>query len=137
MKELRFATRGKFLTGLDNTAMADIIFNLLIFFLLSSSFILQTGIKVNLPSSNTPEVQERRRIVVTITRDERVFLNDREVSWSGLEPELRQAVSAAQDKLVVIQGDKEISLSRTVQALDVARAAGAERLALGTKPPKQ
>ncbi|MDI6809153.1 MAG: biopolymer transporter ExbD [Candidatus Eisenbacteria bacterium] len=137
MKELRFTTRAKFLTGLDNTAMADIIFNLLIFFLLSSSFILQTGIKVNLPSSRIPEVQERRRIIVTVTRDERVFLNDKEVSWSALEPELKKAVSSARDKLVVIQGDKEISLGRTVQAMDLARSAGAERLALGTKPPKE
>ena len=134
---MKFTTKAKYLSSLDGTAMTDIIFNLMIFFLLSSSFILQTGIKVNLPLSKAPEVQERRRIVVTVTRDERVFLNDREVSWKALEPELRKAVSSAQDKLVVIQGDKELSLGRTVQAMDLARGAGAERLALATKPPKE
>jgi biopolymer transport protein ExbD len=131
---MRFTGGARFLTGMESTAMADIIFLLLIFFLLSSSFILQTGIKITLPEVTRPEAEEKQQVVVTITRDDQLFVNDRKVSWSLLRQELGRALQASATRTVIVKGDAEVSLGRTVEVMDAARELGAERLAIAAKP---
>ncbi|MBD3337184.1 MAG: hypothetical protein GF355_16855 [Candidatus Eisenbacteria bacterium] len=131
---MKFRSGLKFLSGMESTAMADIIFLLLIFFLLSSSFILQTGIKITLPEVSRPEIEERQQIVVTVTRDDQLFINDRKITWSVLRSELESALSGSTTRTVIVKGDAEVSLGRTVEIMDVARELGAERLAIAARP---
>ncbi|MBU1701151.1 MAG: biopolymer transporter ExbD [Candidatus Eisenbacteria bacterium] len=131
---MKFQTENRFLTGMESTAMADIIFLLLIFFLLSSSFILQTGIKITLPEVTQPEMEERQQIVVTVTRDDQLFVNERKITWSNLRTEMEQALSESSSRTVIVKGDAEVSLGRTVEIMDVARELGAERLAIAASP---
>jgi biopolymer transport protein ExbD len=118
---------------MESTAMADIIFLLLVFFLLSSSFILQTGIKITLPEVTRPESEERQQVVVTITRDDQVFVDDKKVSWSVLRAEMEKSLKVASSGTVIVKGDTEVSLGRTVEVMDIARELGAERLAIAAR----
>jgi biopolymer transport protein ExbD len=131
---MRFKGRTPFLSGMESTAMADIIFLLLIFFLLSSSFILQTGIKITLPEVTRPEADERQQIVVTLTRDDQVFINDKKITWSVLRSELEKSLKASASGTVIVKGDTDVSLGRTVEVMDIARELGADRLAIAARP---
>jgi len=131
---MRFKGESRFLTGMESTAMADIVFLLLIFFLLSSSFILQTGIKITLPEVSRPEVEEKQQIVVTITQDDQLFINDRKISWSQLRSELEALLKSHAAETVIVKGDADVSLGRTVEVMDVARELGAQRLAIAARP---
>lgn len=131
---MRFSEDTEYLIRLDSTAMADIIFNLLIFFLLSSSFLLDSGLQLELPKMVRPVALPAREVVVTLTRDERLFVNDTPADWSGMEAELARALEGAELRRVVIRGDRGVPLGRVVEIMDAARRSGAEALAIAANP---
>lgn len=127
---MKFSSRELPLLRFETAAMTDIVFLLLIFFLLSSSFIVQTGIKVDLPAAASPQPQDAARIVLSVTRDGAVFINEQRVQWSRIQTELESLLAESEDKLVVVRGDRELSLGQTVEVMDIARRSGAVRLAI-------
>jgi biopolymer transport protein ExbD len=138
---MKFKTGQPALLRFETAAMTDIVFLLLIFFLLSSSFIVQTGIKVDLPAATSPQPQDSARIVLSVTQDEVVFVNEKKVRWSEIQTELESLLEVSDDKLVVVRGDRQLSLGKTVEVMDIARRSGAVRLAIaadyvraGTEP---
>ncbi len=130
---MRFGKRRELISALESTAMADIIFLLLIFFLLSSSFILQTGIKVNLPKISKPEQETKKDVVVTITADEKLFVDGIPVAWENLRSRLEKKLRGG-SRVVIVKGDREVSLGRTVEVMDIARRSGARQLAIAAQP---
>lgn len=118
---------------LDGTPMSDIIFNLLIFFLLTSTFAAELGIPLDLPKAVQPSSIQAREVVVTLTRGEGLFVNDHPVGWPALETELSQALSRASDRTVVVRGDGSVPLRRVVEVMDAARRLGARSLAIAAQ----
>lgn len=131
---MRFSEETEFLMRLDSTAMADIIFNLLIFFLLSSSFLVDSGLRLELPRMVEPSPLMSREVVVTLTEGEGLFINDQPVSWPGLEIGLSGALDKARERRVVVRGDEGVPLGRVVEVMDAARRLGAEGLAIAARP---
>ena len=131
---MNFGKRRRMLSALESTAMADIIFLLLIFFLLSSSFILQTGIKIELPQVTAPEKQPPKDVEVTLTADDKVYLGDLLVPWSQLRERLGERIGESTTKTVVLKGDASVMLGRTMEVLDIARQSGAAQLAIAAQP---
>jgi len=127
---LRFRTKEPPLLRFETAAMTDIVFLLLIFFLLTSSFIVQTGIKVELPAAASPEPQEAAKVVLSVTREGDLFVNEKKVSWSEAQKELEARLVNSRDKLVVVRADRQLSLGKTVEVMDIARRSGALRLAI-------
>ena len=127
---MKFSTRELPLLRFETAAMTDIVFLLLIFFLLSSSFIVQTGIRVDLPAAASPQPQDAAMIVLSVTRDGSVFVNEQRVQWSRIQEELESLLAESEDKLVVVRGDRELSLGKTVEVMDIARRSGATKLAI-------
>jgi biopolymer transport protein ExbD len=118
---------------LDGTPMSDIIFNLLIFFLLTSTFAAEQGIPLDLPKAVQPSSIIAREVVVTLTRGEGLFVNDKPVGWPALETELSQALARASDRTVVVRGDGAVPLRRVVEVMDTARRLGARGLAIAAQ----
>ena len=112
--------------------MADIIFLLLIFFLLSSSFILRTEIPVTPPKSTSTITQQEQPVVVTVAGGGDTFIDEEKVPFTELLTALGTRLAGNPSKAVVIRGDESISLGRTVEIMDLAREAGAERIAIAT-----
>ena len=82
---MKFKRRVKIEKGMvDLTPLVNVFFLLFIFFLFTSSFIFQPGIKVSLPKAITSEVIQQEAVVVTVTKDGRIYLNDREISRGEL-----------------------------------------------------
>lgn len=134
---MRFRKKKRLMGALESTAMADIIFLLLIFFLLSSSFIMQTGIKVSLPKITQTERHMKKDVVVTITADEEVFLDGVKTPWPDFRERLQARMEAAGSKTVIVKGDEDVRLGRAVQVMDIARQVGAEQLAIAAQPLRE
>ena len=111
-------------------SMADIVLLLLIFFLLTSSYLIQPGIKVQLPKAATKEALSREKINVTITRSGTVYLEDKPVDIIRL-PYL---LGSSEDKIVLIKADRAVTVDMTVRVMDVVRRSGANRFVIATTP---
>jgi biopolymer transport protein ExbD len=130
---LRFSRREQDINRLETAAMADIVFLLLIFFLLSSSFILPTEIPVTPPESEYGDTVDDQPIVVNLARTGDIFVDDEKVPSAELGTALAARLMRSASKAVIIRGDKSIELGRLVEVMDVAKKAGAEKLALATR----
>lgn len=119
------------------TPLIDMVFLLLVFFLLTSSFVLQEGIKVDLPSAKSSEIQqEKEEIVISITKDNEIYLNQRQVDLETLSQGLVEIIKEDPNKPVVIRADKGIILEMAVKVLDIVRLSGAKRVVISTKIEK-
>jgi len=105
-------------------SFADVIFLLLIFLLISSSFITHSGIKVNLPSSTTQQNEYNRNISLTITQDDELYVDDVKVTWETLPTVLNQRLIDDPEQVVIVRADQDIALKRIVRLLDVAKLSG-------------
>jgi biopolymer transport protein ExbD len=118
----------------ESSAMADIIFLLLIFFLLSSSFVMQVGTKVSLPREARPSPLDPKHMVITLEKSGEMFLDTERVTLTELEGRLGEALAEDPERAVVVRGDEAISLGVTVEVLDLAKRMGATRVAIATRP---
>ncbi len=130
---MRFKGRMELEYGLkqiDIAPLIDIVFQLLIFFMLTSSFIMQPGIKVNLPKAVTSEVVKFENIEILITGENVTYLNGRVVTMQELETLLKQA--AKREQTILIKADKRASLGRVVEIWDLARDLGISQINIAT-----
>lgn len=115
---------------LDIAPLIDIIFLLLIFFMLTSSFIFQPGIRVNLPRAVTSEVLQKELLVVTITENNEIFINERSVG--GEELVSRITVAAKGDQPLLIKADKKANLGKVIEIWDICRQADVKQINIAT-----
>lgn len=121
-------------SGLDLTPLVDTVLNLLIFFMLSSSFAFQPGIRVRLPEAASKEEEPRQDLVLILTRDQRLYLNDDPLEVGDLGSRLQEYLRGREDAAVIIRADREVLHGAVVEIMDVAKAAGATRIAIATEP---
>ncbi|MEE9289118.1 MAG: biopolymer transporter ExbD [Bacteroidota bacterium] len=131
---MKFKSEQKLLTTFSFSSLTDIVFLLLIFFLLSSSFVFQPGVKVQLPKAETSEPQSDRSLVITLTEQGAIFLNTERVELRELGPKLAALLFRMPEQVVVLKADRTVSLQQTVQVIDVAKAVGATRFLIATQP---
>jgi biopolymer transport protein ExbD len=115
------------------TSLIDIVFLLLVYFLLTTNFMVEEGIKIKLPQAKASAPQTEEVITVYVDREGRAFLGTEEVSFSLLFDRLKQMIGRQENKLVVIRADRAVILNKAVRVMDVAKAAGAGRLCLATE----
>jgi len=130
---MKFSTQLKPLSVFSHSSLTDIVFLLLIFFLLSSSFVVQSGIKIQLPKSIAAEQETLRQIVVTVTEKGVIYLNDKQVGAETLGGQLAPLLERDRDKVVIIKADQMVSLQNAVQVMDIAKGVGAKRLVIATQ----
>ncbi|MEW6618894.1 MAG: biopolymer transporter ExbD [bacterium] len=129
---MEFERRKRISQHLDIAPLIDIVFLLLIFFMLTANFIMQPGIKITLPQAKTSQPQEER-IVVFIGENSQIYLNEKQVDISLLEDALKLKLQEVQKKTVVIKADKKIDLGLAVKVMDIAKGAGADALTISTE----
>ncbi len=105
---------------------------LLIIFMITASISVESAAHVGLPlAENTSP--EKRGVVVTYTIDHEIFVNSKDIPSSELEPTLREALARIDPKIVIFQGDRKVLLGDMVKILNVAKAAGADQIAIAAK----
>lgn len=115
---------------LDIAPLIDVVFLLLIFFMLTSNFVFQPGIKVRLPKAVTSEVISSENIVVAVTGQDLLFLNDKPITISQLVSELK--VAAKNNRSLLLKADTGASLGRVVEIWDLCRELGIAQINIAT-----
>ncbi len=116
------------LTTIDIAPLVDVVFLLIIFFMLTSSFVFQPGIKVNLPKAITSEVLGQESTIVTVTGENLVYCNGKLVTTKQLEAELK----ANTDKPLLIKADRKSAVGRIVEVWDICRSLGIGQVNIAT-----
>ena len=128
---------GDIVAEINITPLTDVFLVLLIIFMVTSSVIANTGKKVDLPEAQEASQTPPKAVSVTLTADGRVQVNKDFVRMEDLRARLERALAASEDKTVILRGDKDVILGRTVYVLDQAQLAGAEGFAIATTKIKK
>jgi biopolymer transport protein ExbD len=115
--------------------MIDVVFQLVVFFMVSSTFVMTPGIALDLPQSTSSEPVVINRLVVTIVSEEELYVNRELVSLDGLQSALEALTSEDQDEgplSVIVEGDAAVPYQTMVSVLDVLRRNGYRGVALRT-----
>jgi biopolymer transport protein ExbD len=133
---MRFKRHVEFKKGqLDIAPLIDVVFLLLIFFMLTSSYIFQPGIKINLPKAVTSEAIHEQNLIITINDQDLIYLNNRPLNLEQLKSHLKNA--ATEDRPLLIKADRKTSLGKVVQIWDMCREAGLTQINIATSEPAQ
>ncbi len=125
---MQFRTK-RFIKPVINIApVVDVLFLLLIFFMVTSTFVEQPNIKLELPSTRHSEATKIEQRVLTISRDGQLFLQDKPVDKKDLEKELRRVVLDTGDEVLVLKADKFVPYGVVVDIMDDAKGAGFKRV---------
>ena len=129
---MNFSARRREEPLVDVTPLIDIIFQLVIFFMVSTTFVTEQGIEVDLPRSSSQTIlRERNDVQVKVASDGAIYVDDEAVTWNELDARLRVAASGA-GGMVIIKADQSVDYGRAVAVLDLARSLGLQ-LALATE----
>ncbi|MCJ8342192.1 MAG: biopolymer transporter ExbD [Cetobacterium sp.] len=130
---------------LELTPLIDVVFLLLIFFLVATSFQdVKSGIKIDLPQSSIREMSDVNNIQVVVTKSKEYFITYREkgkthrikTSKRDLEKELREKLEKSQSKDVIISADKNLNHGTVVDVMTISKEAGAQTLDIDTSSEK-
>ena len=119
--------------GPDLTPMIDVIFQLLIFFLLTS-FLIIPAINVSLPRSRSPEATPPSALTLTVRRDGSLLLADQEVGVEELPSLLSAALAGRSEAAIVVQADRGVAFGRVVEVMEAARSGGATDISFLVQP---
>jgi biopolymer transport protein ExbD len=133
MIQLRNNTKDKEFFTLDLAPMINIVFLLLIFFLLTSTAIKQ-GDAIDLPNAESAKKNEGINIVISVRVDHKLQLDRQEIQKNHLKDTLSQKLQEQKNKVVVIEGDKKIEFALFGEIIDIAKQAGATDFILATEP---
>ncbi|MBK7230544.1 MAG: biopolymer transporter ExbD [Ignavibacteriales bacterium] len=134
---MKFKTTAEPLSIFSYSSLTDIVMLLLIFFLLSSQFINQSGVKVKLPGSKMSPESVQSQLVVTITETGAVYAGTKEVGLGQLATELTKLKDATPDDNLIIMSDKTVTIEVLIKVIDAAKAAGIEKFTIQTEKEKQ
>jgi len=135
---MNFARRPHDDLTIDITSLVDVVFLLLIFFMVTTTFATQSGIGVNLPEASARERPSAEAVSVSITADGTFFLDRGRVTRDALRGGLQELRGQrGEETVVIIRADEAVSHGRVVEAMDAARSAGFRRLAIATHTPSE
>ena len=114
-------------------SFTDIIFLLLIFILISSSFITHSGVKVSLPRSSSQQNEYNKNISLTLTNNDEIFINEEKVSWDNVTSSLRAKLIDNPEQVIVVRADEDIQLKKIIKLLDLAKLSGSNKFFIATE----
>ncbi len=130
---MKFEMKHKPMSVFNFISLADIVLLLLIYFLLTSTYVVQKGIRVRLPKSVTSEkTTVNKQITITVTKSGAIFLNNKPVLLKDLSPKIKQLLEINPKQIIVLRADASLPLEQAVKVLDEAKKAGGEKLLIAT-----
>ena len=128
---MAFESKHKIDSSFSMSSMTDIVFLLLIFFMLTSSFITPSGLPVSLPSAKKSKIV-MQKASVTITKDLKYYINDRRITRARVEQELKRELNG-EEAMVTLHIDKEVATEYLVEVAGIAASLNA-KVSIATKP---
>lgn len=126
---MNFRTKQTLRTGINIAALVDMLFILLIFFVVTSTFVEQPSIRLDLPSTrHSAESSILEDLIVTVDKAGELFFKQKPVTEWELGEIFRQAVQKRKDTVLILRADKDVNYGRVVTVMDIARGAGLRKI---------
>ena len=119
--------------SIDMTPMLDIVFIMLIFFIVTTSFVKEAGIQVNKPEANQATKEPSANIFIAIRDNGEVWMDKRQVDVERVGANLERMLAEQPTDLVVIQADKEAQHGRVVEVMDQVKEAGIDKISIAAE----
>ena len=126
----RRQNRRKSESEVNLTPMLDVVFIMLIFFIVTASFVKESGIEISRPGASTAVRKEKGNILIAISSNDQIWMNRRQVDPRALRANIERAHAENPQGAVIIQADKAAKTGLLVQVMDAAREAGVEDISL-------
>ncbi len=121
---------------LNIAPLIDMVFILLIFFLVTTSFVKETGVEVNRPTAATAVSQSKATILIGIDATDRIFFDHREVDVRAVRANVERALAENPDGVVVVVADRASTTGTAIRVMDGCRLAGAANVSLAARLPE-
>lgn len=118
---------------LNMTPMIDIVFIMLIFFIVTTSFVKETGIEVSRPSADTAERKEKGSILIGVRGNGEIWMDNRQIEKDAIRANVERMLAENPEASVVVVADEASSSGTLVQAIDQARQAGASGVSVAAR----
>ena len=119
--------------AIDITPMLDVVFIMLIFFIVTATFVKEAGIDVNRPDAATAVKQEKANILIAINAKNEIWIDQRRVDIRSVRPNIERLHAENPQGSVVIQADKDSTTETLIKVMDAARSAGVFNIAIATQ----
>jgi biopolymer transport protein TolR len=124
---------GASLSEINVVPLVDVVLVLLLIFMLTAPMMYR-GIDVNLPKTSSKPTAVEERMVLTLTKDQVIYLNERPVPLAGLDAQLRDIFKNRNDKTLYLKADQTLTYGFVVETMDRVRRAGVEKMGMVTEP---
>lgn len=119
-------------SGIELTPMLDVVFIMLIFFIVTTSFVKESGIEVSRPNATSAEKQERASIFIAIDNKGQIWLQKRKLEIDAVRANIEKLHAESPEGTVVIQADKQSETGILVKVMDQIRLAGVKNISVAT-----
>ena len=136
MRRRRHTDYGNEENDLNLTPMLDIVFIMLIFFVVTTSFVKESGIEVNRPSAQTAERRDHGNILIAIAPNGEIWIDKRAVDIRAVRAVVERLVTENPEGSVIIQGDREAQIGLLVKVMDQVRKAGIVNVSIAATTDK-
>ncbi len=130
---MEFKIKKKKGTIINITSLIDVLFLLLIFMMVSSTFMEEPGIKLNLPETKSAPSYKKNKFILSIEKNGKLFLNERPVTLNDLEKKLGTILAKMEDGSLILKGDTNISYGKVVKIMDIVKKSGVKKLIISTR----
>ena len=124
----------RILPEINIVSLIDVVLLMLIFFMLTTSFVARPGLKVKLPKATTEVVKSKKRLEVVITKEGRFYLNNTLMSLTELRSAMETKAKELKDPVLIIHADEMARHGMVVKVMDMAKRTGLENMAIATRP---
>ena len=126
--------KDQLMSDINVTPFVDVMLVLLIIFMVTAPMMMQ-GVNVSLPEATAkPLPSETDQLIITINREQQIFINDHQVTLDFFEERLKKIIENRQDREVYLKADKNIAYGVVVRVMSVIKEAGVEKLGMVTEP---
>lgn len=131
--QFKTGTRKKGKALINITSLIDVLFLLLIFLMVSSTFLEQPGIQLELPEAQSSVLVEQKEFTLFVNRNGDLFLNDNEISMEELTVRIKEALPKMKDGALILKADKDVNYGLVVGVMDAVKNSGIKKLIVGTR----
>jgi biopolymer transport protein ExbD len=130
---MNFNVSNKPISVFSLSSLTDIVLLLVIFFLLTSQFVIQTGVKVKLPGSKTNEQSEPTQLIVTATSAGAIYVGSEQIGIDRLSEKLSEVIATSNQNNLVIRADKTVQIELVIDIIDAAKSVGIGKFTIETE----
>lgn len=125
---MRFQVKPKRKPSIQITSLIDLMFIIIIFLLVTTSFVEQSAIKIDLPHGSQTQKMDQKKILITMGADGKIFLNESEISIKDLSTKLKLEKTKEEDPIVTLRADRKAPYGLAIEVMDQVQTAGFKKV---------